>query len=110
MVLIMSYSGIERRENVDWHLNKGVSLSIIILLVVNIATSAWYLSAMVSDIEVLKSKPDLSERVVRLEARADEQGRILSRLDSTLDKLDNTLNTVAKEQARRTSIINSITK
>jgi len=88
-------------EKTDWHLDKKVSLSIICLLIINIATTAWYLSAAYADIQSLKAKPDLLPRVIKLESRVDEYGRILSRIDTTLDRINTTLYEVSKEQAKR---------
>ena len=89
----------------SWHLNKHISLSVIILLIINIGTGAWFMSGLSSDVNLLKSKPDLTERVIKLEALTSEHGRILSRMESTLDKLDATLDAVATEQAKRTPLV-----
>ncbi len=95
------YKGEERRNHTEWHLNKSVSLSVIVLLVVNIATSAWWASGLTSDIEVLQDKPDLTERVIRLEAKAEEHSRILMKMNNTLDNIDRTIMNVSNELARR---------
>ena len=102
------YDGPERRKNVDWHLNKSVSLSVIILLLANIGMSIWWLAGLDNDVEALKAKPDLLERVIRLEAKSDEYQRIFQRLELTLDRIDKTLKEVSDEQKRREGIIKKI--
>jgi len=100
----MKYEGEERREP-EWHVNKNVSLSIILLLITNIAMGAWFMSGLSSDVESLKSRPDLTARVIKLEALTSEQGRIISRIDATLDKFNNTLTRIDREQAKRGPIV-----
>lgn len=89
----------------DWHLNKNVSVSVIVLLLINIGSGAWFMSGLSSDVAVLQAMPNLNERVVKLEALSSEHGRLLQRLAVTLDKLDLTLDAVAKEQAKRTPLV-----
>ena len=89
----------------DWHLNKNVSISIIVLLCINIGSTIWWASALNTDVQTLKNRPDLTERVIRLEARSDEHGRLLQKIDMTLDKLNTTINVIAKEQAKRTPLV-----
>ncbi|VAW62341.1 hypothetical protein MNBD_GAMMA08-1809 [hydrothermal vent metagenome] len=95
------YNGEERRQNMDWHLTKSISISVIILLLLNLSTSIWWLSGLNSDVGMLKAKPDLLERVINLEARANEHGRIITRFDVTLDKINNTIIQVSNELSRR---------
>ena len=89
-----NYNGEERRTHVDWHLSKSVSMSVILLLLGNISTSLWWASGLNSDVNNLKSRPDLTERVIKLEAKVGEYGRVLNKFEKTLDKFDNTLDTI----------------
>ena len=100
-----NYKGEERRQHMDWHLNKNFALSIILLLITQTVSGIWWAASITSEVDRLKSKPDLIERVIKLEAKADEQGRVLSRIDETLNRLDETINKVAAEQQRRSTTI-----
>jgi len=98
------YEGPERREH-DWHLNKNVSVTIIFLLFVNLGSGVWFLSGLSGDVRALKQRPDLTERVIKLEAITNEQGRLLQKLDSTLTRFNNTITRIDKEQAKRGPLI-----
>jgi len=98
------YEGEDRRSP-DWHLNKKVSVSIIILLLGQIFMFGWFMSGLSNDVETLKRRPDLTERVIKLEALSGEQGRIIQRMDETLNKFDTTLTRIDKEQAKRGPIV-----
>jgi len=94
---------------IDWHLDKRVSIIVISSVLINILVTGygmvWYASKIDSRVAALEMRPAMEERMIRVEALIGEQGRIISRLDSTLAKLDETLDFVAKEQARRTPFI-----
>ena len=102
------WDGPDRRTVNEWHLNKGVTVSVVALLVVNIASSIFWAATLTADVDTLKQRPNLTERVVKLESLTGEHGRLLSRIDLTLDKLDTTLDRVATEQIRRASIIERV--
>lgn len=93
------------KEKVDWHLNKSVSLSVIILLLSNISISVWFASGLNNDVETLKLKPDLLTRVIILEEKTSEHGRIIAKMDATLDKFNTTLDRIDREQAKRTNLV-----
>ncbi len=96
--------------NMDWHLTKALSISIITLLITNIGATIWFLSSMNSDVAALKARPDLLERVIKLEGRSDEYGRIITKIDNTLDKFNVTLSNVSNELARRTPFADAVEK
>ncbi len=96
--------------NMDWHLNKSVAISIIFLLLTNIGSTIWFLSSINSDVDALKARPDLLERVIKLEGRSNEYGRILTRIDNTLDTFNTTLSKVSNELARRTPFADAVEK
>ncbi len=108
--MTQKYDGQERREHLDWHLNKSISMSVIILLIANLSISVWWLSGLNKDIEVLKAKPDLLERVIRLEARSNEQGRIIKKMDQTLDNINTTILQVSNELSRRKPFADAVEK
>ena len=102
---------IERR--IDWHQTKGLSLSIIMLLIVNIVSTVWWAATLTNDVNQGKDNdnrvslivPKLTERIIRLEAVTSEYQRILTRVVATLDKMDNTVNRIDREQAKRGPIV-----
>ena len=105
------YEGTERREDIDWHQTKGLSLSIIALLLVNIVSTVWWAATLTNDVEQLKNNanirviPKLTERVIRLEAIKDETNRILGKLVTSIDKLDSTVDRIDREQAKREPLV-----
>lgn len=101
------YDGPDRRSN-EWHLDKKVSISVIGLLIVNICSSIWWAATLTSEVDELKRRPELSERVIRLEATVDEHSRVLNKLTAVLDKLDVTIDKIATEQAKRSSRIDRL--
>jgi len=106
------YDGPERRDHVDWHLNRGVSLTIILLLLGNIATSIWWASSINSDITSLRPLPAeisvMKERLVKLETTVDTHNRYFNKLNTTLDNFNTTIDRIDREQARRRSLIDQV--
>lgn len=93
-----------------WHLDKKVTLGIISLLVVNVTTSIWWAATLTNEVQEIKGRPDLSERVIRLEAVTGEHTRYLARLDETLDRLSHLIERIHSEQNRRSPAIRYIEK
>lgn len=96
------YEGNDRRETtdtIDWHQTKGLSLSIIMLLIVNIVSTVWWAATLTNDVTQIKARPDLTERVIKLEAITEERKSILNKLATTLDRMDSTINRIDKDQA-----------
>ena len=101
------YAGRERRMDVEWHQTKGISVSIILLLLVNITSTVWWAASLTNDVETIKAKPELIERVIRLEATVDVHNRYLSRLPNILDKVEATVNRIDKEQIKRAVMLDN---
>lgn len=93
------YDGEERRQ--EWHQTKGLSISIIALLVGNIVTTVWWAATLTGDVKKINERPDLTERVIKLEAKQEANQQYLNRLASILDKVSDTVTRIDKEQARR---------
>lgn len=93
----------------EWHLEKKVTLGIIFLLVANITSSVWWAATLTNDVQAIKQRPNLEERVIRLEAVTDEHSRVLQRVSIVMDRLDGTLNKIASEQARRGAVLDHLT-
>lgn len=100
----------------NWGMSKRVSISVIILLIFNIASIVWFSSQLSSDVAALKARPVLTQRVVKLEVLLGEHTKAfnnrvdLDKIDRhelkvVLYKLDDTINRVATEQAKRTSLV-----
>ena len=98
--------------NRDWHLDKRVSIFLLIgmgaSIVMNIVSIVWFAAKLDQRVEILEERPDLEARVIKLEALTGEHGRILQRLDSTIDRMSSVVDYVAKEQAKRTPAINRV--
>jgi len=109
----MKYEGKERREHPEIVINRKVNFAGMIVIVLNIVTLVWFASAVVSAVEVNTSVVKLNtsrldntiERVIKLEALTSEQGRIIARMDLTLNKVNNTLTRIDREQAKRGPIV-----
>jgi len=97
----------EEQQKQDWHLQKNFAMSIIFLLITQTASGIWWAASITSEVDNLKSG-DIVERVIKLESRLDEQGRILIRLDTTLNKLDATIAKVNDTVTRRESTIDRV--
>ncbi len=98
---------IEERR-VDWHQTKGLSITIIVLLVTNIISTVWWAATLTNDVDTIKQMPPLVERVIRLEAVTEVHNRYLNSLNSTLDRVNANMSRIDREQARRTSIIKKV--
>lgn len=98
----------------DWHLDKKVSLAMVGGLIVNLMVSTygvvWNQAKQDSRIQQLELRPDLTERVIRLEILVAGQNTILTKMEGTLSRLDNTISRIDREQARRKSIIDNAEK
>lgn len=80
-------------------------MSVIVLLILNISATSWQAATLVNDVNNLKSRPDMTERVIRLEAVTDEHKRVLTDLSMVLTRIDGTIDRIAAEQNRRTGTI-----
>lgn len=99
----INHEEIERR--IDWHQTKGLSLSIIGLLLVNIVSTVWWAATLTNDVTRIKEEPDLVERVIKLEAVTKEYKDVLTRFITVIDKLDNTVDRIDREQAKRGPLV-----
>lgn len=95
------------QHNSDWHLDKNVSLSVIVLLIINLATTAWWAATLTGDVDSLKARPDLTERVIRLEAVNEEQRRVMNHVADVLGRLDTTIDRISESQLRLNEAIAS---
>lgn len=106
-----NYDGLDRRVPApEWHTSKNYFLSIIFLLVTNIGSTIWWAGGINSDVEQLKARPDLTERVIQLETTVTVHNKYFNRLDITLTSLDKTMSRIDREQARRKSIVDRVEK
>lgn len=108
----MSYEGPERRKHdeefqKDFKQVKRYSVSSLGISAAQLAAIIWWASGINSDVTVLKNA-NLVERVIKMEAVMEEHNRFLTKLNSTLDDLNKTIDYVAKEQVRRSSTIDRV--
>lgn len=77
-----------RREQDHWTVDKRIPLALLIALLINIGSWVWWasdLSSRMNNVErQAETQENLKERVIALEI-------VLSRLDTTVTKLDETL-------------------
>lgn len=99
---------LERR--IDWHQTKGLSVTIIVLLLTNIISTVWWAATLTNDVDRIKDRPDLNERVIRLEAIQEANGQYLVRMATALSNMTETIKRIDREQARRASIVRSAEK
>ncbi len=98
------YDGVDRRVDIAWHNNKNYFLSIIFLIIGNIGATIWWASSMNSDVEVLKAKPDLLERVIKLETTVSLHNKYFDKLHATLNEVNGSVSRIDKELARRRTV------
>ena len=89
----------------EWHLSKSLTITVISVLLANTIGSVWWAASLTKQVEINAERPILLERVIRLEAVTDEYRHILTRFINVMDKMDNTVTRIDREQARRLSII-----
>ena len=97
---------VERRQ--DWHQTKGLSVTIIVLLITNIISTVWWAATLTNDVESIKGKPNLVERVIRLEAVTEAHTEYLDRLSEVLNKVDSNMTRIDRDQARTAVILDRI--
>lgn len=99
----------EENIKVEWHLDKKFSISILFLLISNLISGAWWASEMSSKMDHLVKLPDkvevLEKDMIKMKTKLDLHDQYLGRLDHVLQNFELTLDRVATEQARRTTII-----
>jgi len=91
-----------------WHKTKGISITVIVLLLINIVSTVWWAATLTSDVSQLKYTkeqysiviPEITARVIRLEAVAAEYNNVLTRIVGILDKLEDKVNIIDKENYR----------
>jgi len=118
----------------DWHQTKGLSLSIIILLIINIVSTVWWAATLTSDVAQIKfdnknlpslrlrvakmegkvegydkvltiDLPLLRLRVAKMEGKLEAYDKVLNRLIIVLDRLDTTVDRIDREQSKRGPLV-----
>jgi len=96
-----------------WHKTKGISITVIVLLTLNIISTVWWAATLTGDVSKLKDTskeysivvPELTERVIRMEAVTYEYQKVLNRLVSIIDKIEQNVYRIDREQAKRSNSI-----
>lgn len=89
----------DNRTRVDWHLDRRVSLSIIVLLIANIAAGVWWAATTDARLERLEEmttataerSKDNADRIVDMRIRAAEQDQKLQSILDLLQRIDSRL-------------------
>ena len=112
IITIMSdaFEGNDRRVNPEWHQDKRISIATIFLLLVNLGSTIWWAADLTHDVDSIMNRPDLTERVIRIEATVEAHNRYLGRLSTVLDKMETTVARIDREQAMRGSIVKDARK
>ena len=99
-------------EYKEWHQAKITTVAILLGLTIQFGAFIWQGATMVAELKAVKvavqQVPALTERVIRLEIMASEQGKINRDLRKVIEKLDNTVDRIDKEQAKRTPLVYDI--
>ena len=95
----------ERSEKLDWHQTRAVSITTILLLLVNIVSTVWWAATLTSQVTTLSGKPDLTERVIVLEAVQRENKEWIRRVSAQVNESASLLAQVSREQSKRAIII-----
>lgn len=90
-----------------WHKTKGISISIIALLLINIISTVWWAATLTSDVSQLKERPNLTERVIRLETLTEVYQSGFNRTIALIDKLEQKVSRIDRELAKRTDSIHT---
>ena len=89
----------------DWHMSEKVIAGIVLGLSLSIIGQ---LGGGLYLFKQLNTSPPIPERVLRLEYQMSDFGQTLLRLNHTLDKTNLTMDKVAREQSRRTPMVDSV--
>jgi len=96
-----------------WHKTKGISITVIVLLTVNIISTVWWAATLTGDVNTLKDTakeysiivPELTERLIRLETVTSVYHNGLDRIVGIIDKLEQRVYKIDREQSKRTNSI-----
>lgn len=104
----------KQEDDKNWHQAKVTVISIIIGLTVQFGSIIWWGASISNDITTLKSQiqpvTSLTERIIKLEVQQSEVGKVVDKLNQTLERLDDTITAVAKQQAVNISKIEKLEK
>ena len=95
-------------SDLSWHQTKSITITIITLLITNIVSSVWWAASITTDVDALKTRPDLLERVIRVETIAEQNTRYYNRLSLILDKVNANMDRIDREQVLRASTIKRV--
>lgn len=105
----------ERRlqENHEsWHNTKGLSVSIILLLLVNIVSTVWWAATLTSDVHTVAAASTIisknRESIIRVEAKLELYDSTLNKLNQSINRLDSTVSRIDREQAKTEPRLNNL--
>ena len=98
----------ERRK--EWHLDYRITLTMIMVLVVNTGSLIWWAAELAGDVESLNGVPArvyvLEKEVIRLQEHDKLMDGILGELKTTTAQMNDLILKFGNEQSRRTPIVN----
>lgn len=78
----------QRRE---WHLDRKVTVGLIIALIMHAATSIWWASDLTSRVKQMeqdqREAADMPERITRVETQVEGNREYLQRIEGKLDRV-----------------------
>lgn len=83
----------------EWHLDKKFSIIIIISMLTQAGSVVWYGSKADSRIATLELRPDLTERMIKVEFTQSEHGRLLGKIYESLKEIKLSVNKFNVKQA-----------
>lgn len=100
-------------ESKGWHESKITVLGIIFSMFCTVGAVIWQGATITAEMRGLPTRSEYTElnaRIITLEVQQSEQGKILQKLELTLDKVNETIRLISEEQQRRTTILRQTEK
>ncbi len=96
----------------SWHLDKNVTIGVIIALIVNTGSFIWGAAEISAKIDSFDSLPNrvttTEKKIIALETEAQLMRGIVGEIKQTMNTFNNTLTLVDKELSRRAPIANYV--
>ncbi len=81
----------EAQRDKEWHLHRGVTISLIISLLIQAGALIWWASDLSTRVEQIeedqKSYSDMPERITRVETQVEGNREYLQRIEGKLDRV-----------------------
>lgn len=91
----------------SWHMSQKVIAGLIISVGASLVMSSYQFFWVVRSLD---TNPPIVERIITLELKASEYGRLMARINLTLDELNKTMDKIHQEQSRRKPMVDYVEK